>query len=459
MKRNELIFLLFHLLIAGLTLAFKGMATLWVYGFIAYATQRVYFERNKDNFASYAIAYLASYDVFIRMNVVSGSIYEISKYSIVFFAILAVNREKRKMQFPWQLLVYVIVLLPSIIMCDFSDLTLAKKNIIGNMMGPIALFFGVMYFFQREFTKNEYKNMLRAMLYPLFMMLVTVIANAPTLAKANFTLSANAEFSAGFGSNQVATSFGFAFMILLLGNMVNIPIYKRIVSNTFTFIFIAFAILTFSRGGVVTPLACLLGGLIIYSSLLQNFAQLGRIIRVVLISGVALFFLWGYLNNLTGNKLESRYEKAFKKRKTSTISFDENQNSDLKQTINFSGREQITNADIQIFLEYPIAGIGPGMATAERGEIIGQTIGAHTEYTRLLAEHGLYGLLAMLILLYYPLNYYFKLPNDVHKILFFVFLTFTLFTMMHSATRIGLTVIAYGMAFIKIKKEPQLFLF
>ena len=446
MKRNDLIFLLFHVLIAGLCLAFKGMATLWVYGFIAYAIQRVYYGRNKDNFASYAIAYLASYDVFIRINYVSGSFYEISKYAIIFFAIFAVNREKRPLMYPWQILVYILVLLPSIIMCDFTDVTLARKLIIGNMTGPLALFFGFMYFFQREFTKAEIKTLLRAMLYPLVMILVMVIAKAPSLDKANFTASASDEFSAGFGSNQVSTSFGFAFMILLLGNMVNIPLYNRIISNTMTFIFLAFAILTFSRGGVITPLVCLLGGLIIYSSLLQNFAQLGRIIRVALVAGFALFFLWGYLNKATGNKLETRYEKAFKKKNTNNISFDEKENTDVKEKINFSGREEITNADVQIFLEYPIAGVGPGMASAERGAILGKAIGAHTEYTRLLAEHGMFGIFALLILLYYPLTYYFKLPNDIHKIIFFVFLTFTLFTMVHSATRIGLTVLGYGLA-------------
>ena len=51
-------------------------------------------------------------------------------------------------------------------------------------------------------------------------------------------------------------------------------------------------------------------------------------------------------------------------------------------------------ADLQIFAENPLFGLGPGTAMIERDRISGIGI-AHTEFTRLLSDHGSLGLVAM----------------------------------------------------------------
>ena len=55
-------------------------------------------------------------------------------------------------------------------------------------------------------------------------------------------------------------------------------------------------------------------------------------------------------------------------------------------------------ADVQIWRENPIFGVGPGMGADLRGRSGGH-MASHTEFTRLLSEHGLFGIGALLMLL------------------------------------------------------------
>src|SRR5690606_14266869 len=64
-----------------------------------------------------------------------------------------------------------------------------------------------------------------------------------------------------------------------------------------------------------------------------------------------------------------------------------------------TGRDVLMRSDLRIWWEHPLIGVGPGRAAAERVEMMGRAAAAHTEFTRLLAEHGLLGAAAMLVVL------------------------------------------------------------
>jgi O-antigen ligase len=66
--------------------------------------------------------------------------------------------------------------------------------------------------------------------------------------------------------------------------------------------------------------------------------------------------------------------------------------------LNSTNRSKIASFDLEIFAAHPVLGIGPGMARGLREEI-GAFGAAHTEFTRMLAEHGLLGAGAILALL------------------------------------------------------------
>ena len=64
---------------------------------------------------------------------------------------------------------------------------------------------------------------------------------------------------------------------------------------------------------------------------------------------------------------------------------------------------------IQIFYDYFLTGVGPGQAPKLR-EIYGygKRVAAHTEYSRMLSEHGMLGLFSLLLLFGISLFHFFR---------------------------------------------------
>jgi hypothetical protein len=55
-------------------------------------------------------------------------------------------------------------------------------------------------------------------------------------------------------------------------------------------------------------------------------------------------------------------------------------------------------ADIAAFMENPVLGVGPGKSSEYHVETVGRAAVPHTEFSRLPAEHGSFGLVAVLLL-------------------------------------------------------------
>lgn len=64
-----------------------------------------------------------------------------------------------------------------------------------------------------------------------------------------------------------------------------------------------------------------------------------------------------------------------------------------------TNRTEIALTDLQMFVAHPLFGVGPGMGFFERSTTFLGSDAAHTEFTRLLAEHGIPGLVALALLL------------------------------------------------------------
>ncbi len=98
-----------------------------------------------------------------------------------------------------------------------------------------------------------------------------------------------------------------------------------------------------------------------------------------------------WLNSFTGNRLEERYKN-----------------------VGTTGRIEIIEDDLRIWSEHPFLGVGPGQAMDyrrlfERGAL------AHTEFTRMLAEHGMLGLAAIGILIAIAFRNMHQTPSGVGR--------------------------------------------
>jgi O-antigen ligase len=125
----------------------------------------------------------------------------------------------------------------------------------------------------------------------------------------------------------------------------------------------------------------------------------------------------------------------------------------LKDDITTGRSELITN-ELLAFYHNPVIGIGVGKGKEYREEKLGEISATHNEVTRLLSEHGLLGLVAILILILMPIIFWTKFKNNYY---FLAFLAFWFLTINHSAMRIALPGFVYGLALLYIvddKKHP-----
>jgi ABC-type transport system involved in multi-copper enzyme maturation permease subunit len=79
---------------------------------------------------------------------------------------------------------------------------------------------------------------------------------------------------------------------------------------------------------------------------------------------------------------------------------------------------------------------------------------AHTEWSRMLAEHGLFGVVSLCILLLVPLFHAFTMPIQIRALLI-GFLILSFFSMFHAAMRLAIISFLYGLALIIPVREKN----
>ena len=216
----------------------------------------------------------------------------------------------------------------------------------------------------------------------------------PDFDDIQFSLNANFETSGGFGSNQVSTALGLGFFLIFIF-WVNQWKLSGFRGGDIILLFgmALQGLLTFSRGGM---LGGGIGILIILITLNFNRLKSGfnnrikRINQYAVLGIVTIIFLFLFANRITGGLLSLRYRgetnatiAGLKEKTVSTLT---------------TGRWDIFLADLALWEKYPILGVGVGASQFIRENLNG--VAAHVELSRLMAEHGLLGLLFFAILLF-----------------------------------------------------------
>lgn len=323
--------------------------------------------------AAYVGAYIAGSEVLWRMTD-AQVFWEFGKYSIVAIFILALVRSH---SIKWSLLplAYFLVLLPSVYLSlERLNLEAARKSLSFNLSGPFSLMVCVFLFSNLKWTPHQ--------LYKFFLGFVgPVVGIASITALTTFTMKeitradvADKVTSGGFGPNQVSAVLGLGvlFAILMLMDSKTGLTLKVLMFGTMIALGVQSAI-TFSRGGLYMAA----GGAILASFYLvrKPGTRIRLILAVVAIFLITNFLLLPFLDSFTGGSLSARFLNT-----------------------SSTGRDQIVLADLEIWKKSPIFGVGPGVSMFHRSELL-KWVAAHTEYSRLLAEHGLFGLVAILLLI------------------------------------------------------------
>ena len=131
-----------------------------------------------------------------------------------------------------------------------------------------------------------------------------------------------------------------------------------------------------------------------------------------------------------------------------------NQNpSGLYKSYETEGRKDIALDEINQFKKNPIMGVGVGKTKETRSLKHGTSISTHNEITRMLAEHGLFGIAGILILLITPILLFLKNRQNVYLICLFAF---WLLTINHTGMGVAAPSFIYALALLSLKKDVEI---
>lgn len=395
--------------------------------------------KNKSNEVLYVAAYLVGVEVFLRMT--GGNFNnEYIKVSVLFFMLMGMIYSNFSVNgFIYGL--FLLLLIPGIYLTSTvahfdTDI---KKAIVFNMSGPVCLAIVAIYMFKRKILFSDLQHILVAMGLPIITIATYLFLYNPSVKEVVRNTQSNFETSGGFGPNQVSTILGLGMFIFFTQLVLFSKSKKEKFLNGFLLIFICYrAIVTFSRGGVITGalmIVCLLF-LIYYFSNVKGKAKVGL---VLLFTGLTTLGIWTYTSLQTSGLIEKRYANQ------------DARGREKKDRL--GGREAIMGADYKLFMENPVFGVGAGMGKELRKEDLGQEVAAHNEITRMLSEHGLFGIFGLLILLITPFALYI---NNRQHLYFLSFYFFWLLTINHAAMRIAAPAFVYALTLLSVQvKLPE----
>ena len=429
--------LLFHILLGSACAMQPSIVPIWVaYIIIIEGTYKVYKSRNANGQAHLAAAYMAALEMVVRMSR-SGLPHELTKYAVIFILINGLISKPRNIGFSAIFITYFLLQLPSIVMLvNASGLDRARQLASFNLAGPLCLTVASVYFYRLPISKIELTNIFKQLLLPISATATWLFVKTPNISKISFGFGANFEAS-GYGPNQMASVLGLGILLIGTALFFKLPIFKwKIIAYILLAAISYRCLLTFSRGGMASPLI-ILAILVIYQ-LIFDKRSTGKRFQVLIFACLFSFLAFGiysYVNQKTGDALFNRY-----------AGIKQGQKVDLEKYS--SGRLAILRIDGEIFLDNPLLGIGPGMGTDIRPEYgYPERVAAHIEYSRLLAEHGIFGLLALGLLIGIPIYEFRRRKNFEQKFILIIGVLFCLSLMAHSATRIALPMFMYGLGF------------
>lgn len=434
-ERNYILFIGLHIVIGIAIFAVPSLSKIYGYSILLLGAYFVLISRNKNHEVLCVAAYIVGSEVFLRMT--NGNpVYEFSKYGVMIFILMGMYYKGfSKNAVPYWL--FLALLVPGVVIAAYTlnyD-TDMRKTISFNISGPLCLGLTSLYTYHRKITQKQMNDILMFCGMPIITCTIYLILYTPSIRDVITGTGSNFETSGGFGPNQVATMLGLGMFIFFARMMYNSPSKIFFFVNLIVALNISYrGLVTFSRGGMITGMVMLMLVLIV-SYMKANYRGKMKMNILMIIFATILMSIWTYSSLETGGLIDKRYA-----------------NQDAAGRVKksrFTGREKILASEIDFFLEHPVFGIGVAKGMEERKEATGETVVSHNEVTRMLAEHGSLGIMALLILFGTPLILY--LDNRDH-IYLLSFLAFWLLTINHAAMRLAAPAFIYSLSILKIVK-------
>jgi hypothetical protein len=371
-------------------------------------------------------AYVAGADVLWRMTG-AGVFWEYAKYLLVLMFILTILR--RRGEFRWRLapIGYFALLIPSISVL-LTDPRLDTKAITGSisfgLSGPLALAVAIWFLSQVKFSNAERRNLFLSCIAPLVGIATLTLVSTYSVTEIAWTNQSNFMTSGDFGPNQVSTALGLGGLLaFLVGVDSYTPRSVRWIMTGISLVFITQAVMTFSRGGVYSAAA---GAILVSVTLVLSprGRRDGGSRGALLLVGLFVLFMGSILPRLdefTGGRIATRLQET-----------------------TLTHRDELIRDDLRLWSEHPLLGVGPGATIRYRINLV---VSNHTEFTRLLAEHGLLGVFALLTLIGMCFARVLQARDGRELALVIGLMSWGLVTMVHASMRTLAPSFMLGLAF------------
>ena len=431
-EKQQINLTLLHIGIGVLLAFYPDLSAAYLFLAVFIGLYSVIRNKNQGNEILYIIAYIAGSEVFFR-TVAANPFHEFGKYAMLFFTCLGFfyNGFPKTKNPYW---IYLLLLIPSVFMSFMYLEDDFRRKIFFEILGPVCMGFLALYTYKRKISASQISVILNLIALPILTSCIYLILKYSHNIDIVSWGNSNYYFSGNYAPNQMATALGLGVFIYLLKITTESGNKKIFYLNVVVLCLIFYrGLLTFSRGGIATGVMVALVLLLSLYVSKKGYHKLKRKVGLSLVMLTAIFILTSYQ---TDRSLLIRYTNI------------EILKSDEK--IKTRGRYIQIQSDINSFTQNPIVGIGVGKGTENRKTEYNVDVSTHSEITRMLSEHGIFGLLCLLILFFFPLQLYFKDLRNFYLLPFFIF---WLLTINHSATRIIAPLFLYVLSLLDIKFE------
>lgn len=416
----------------GITLYSTGSAGL-LHPLAAFSLGMFLALRKKVNIhhVTLAVAYIVGAEVLWRMAGVPTP-WEFGKYASAIILVTAMYR-CRHFDIPKLPLLYLALLIPSCIMV-LAQLSMNQVSsaISFNMSGPMLLMVSCWFFYKCKMSPSQFRRLLFAFILPLLSVALSALFYTVTAEDLSFDGESNFTTSGGFGPNQVSAMLGLGVFLSAAGFL----LFKKwsvysIYFAVSALLFSALCVMTFSRGGMYNAVGGI--AIMLIFGLRDVVAGLRRMAPAVILGALFLLLIYPVLDNFTGGALGERFED------TGTTQ-----------------RSEIATADLDIFMENPAFGIGVGAAYTERQRFLHKAM-SHTEFSRMVSEHGGFGLGAMLVMIVMLVMNLTRPNSTPGKSFVAGMMAWACLFMMNSGMRLAAPSFIWGLGFVTIVSlQPNL---
>jgi O-Antigen ligase len=418
-------FLLIHLPLGVLLYNAGPFAVIHPLAAFLFGLQRAY--RRDISLAQVAlpVAYIVGSEVLWRMANASY-FWELGKYAAGAIMIVALIR-RRSVNPPVLPLIYFLLLMPGCLLTVFmTDFARARSDISFNISGPLLLFISCWFGSHLELNWQQIKRIFFALLIPLGSVATTTFFYTMTTADIQFNTESNYATSGGFGPNQVSAMLGLGvFLCISLYLLAENTFLLNLLCGLLAVVLATQSVMTFSRGGMYNALGSALAVLFVLIRSPQRLVKNG--IQIIALIVIFIILIFPYLNNFTGGMLLARFEE------TET-----------------TGRTEIADSDWQIFTENPILGVGAGASFDEREKYLSIHAASHTEFSRLIAEHGIFGAFALICLILIALVNPLYQKSVTGQALTAGLIVWACLFMLNAGMRLAAPAFIFGLSFILI---------